>query len=405
MVPSPWISTTIGETAELGSGSTPSRSKQADYFDGGTIPWVKTGDLNNDLIQQTAESITEKALEESSCKIYPSGTLLVAMYGGFNQIGRTGLLGCDAAVNQALTAISLDRSLACPEYVQQWLNCKVSHWKRLAGSSRKDPNITKSEVSAFPLLLPPANEQRAIVSILSAWDRGIRQLSDLIAAKVRFKQGLMQQLLTGKRRFKGFEGTECPLVPLYDLLQKVSEPVVVDPDLTYREIGIRSHGKGIFRKEDVTGQSLGSKRVYSIIPGCLTLNIVFAWERSIAVTTEHEFGMIASHRFPMFRPDRSRLLPEYVLQFLLSKKGTEALQLASPGGAGRNRTLSQTTFLKTAIPLPTLEEQRKVVALIEIVDREIGFLNRELRTLKSQKKGLMQKLLTGQIRVRRKSNG
>ena len=136
------------------------------------------------------------------------------------------------------------------------------------------------------------------------------------------------------------------------------------------------------------------------MPGCLTLNIVFAWERALAVTTEEEAGMIASHRFPMFQPNLERLLPKYVLHYLLSQKGNDALQLASPGGAGRNRTLSQTELLKTIIPLPSIAEQRRIVAIIETADREIDSLRKQLYAVKTQKKGLMQKLLTGQVRVK-----
>ena len=109
--------------------------------------------------------------------------------------------------------------------------------------------------------------------------------------------------------------------------------------------------------------------------------------------------MIASHRFPMFRPDPGRLLAEYALLYLLSKKGSEALELASPGGAGRNRTLSQTAFLKNRIPLPSISEQRSVVSFVQVLDQEIDLLRKQLEALREQKKGLMQKLLTGQVRV------
>jgi type I restriction enzyme S subunit len=399
MVPNSWSTTTIGEIADLGSGSTPSRQKQAEYFDGGTIRWVKTGDLNNCTILDTEESITSQALKESSCKVYPTGTLLIAMYGGFKQIGRTGLLGCNAAINQALTAISLDRKRAIPEYVQHWLNHRVFVWRRLAGSSRKDPNITKSEVSAFPLLLPPINEQVAIASVLSTWDHGITQLADVITVKLSSREGLVRRLLSGILRFQEFSKNIHEQVPLNQVLEKASESVILSAPEMYREIGVRSHGKGIFHKEPVSGESLGNKRVYHVVPGCLTLNIVFAWERAVAITTEREDGMIASHRFPMFRPNPDRLLAEYALLYLLSKKGSEALELASPGGAGRNRTLSQTGFLKNLIPLPSVAEQRRIVTFVQTADREIDLLRKQLEALKKQKKGLMQKLLSGEVRV------
>jgi restriction endonuclease S subunit len=302
------------------------------------------------------------------------------------------------AIGRGLAAIRAMDGKADTDFIQQVLEHQTSRLLELSVGSTF-PSIDRKSIGSFPVGRFELGEQRAIAAVLSTWDRGIRQLSDLIAAKLRFKQGLMQQLLTGKRAFAEFDGVERSRTRLGDVLIKLTDPIKVQPELIYREIGIRSHGKGIFHKEPVSGESLGDKRVYPVIPGCLTLNIVFAWERALAVTTEQERGMVASHRFPMFRSDRERLLPEYALQYLLSQKGNEVLQLASPGGAGRNRTLSQTTLLKTAIPLPSIDEQRRIVAFVETADREIDLLRRQLDALKTQKKGLMQKLLTGQVRV------
>jgi type I restriction enzyme S subunit len=399
MVPSSWITTTIGEAAKLGSGSTPSRSKQSDYFDGGTIPWVKTGDLNNELVQHTEECITRQALDESSCKIYPVGTLLVAMYGGFKQIGRTGLLGCDAAINQALTAISLDQQIACPAYVQQWLNCRVDHWKRLAGSSRKDPNITKSEVAAFPLLLPPANEQQAIVCILSTWDRGIRQLTDLIAAKVRFKQGLMQQLLTGQRRFKDFETRDLRTCELQDFLTITARPID-RPTKAYKALGLRSHGKGTFVRFVEDPEQVQMDTLYQVKKDDLIVNITFAWEGAIAIVSEEDEEALVSHRFPTFVFDHSKALPEYLRQVVITPWFIFKMGLVSPGGAGRNRVLNKKDFLKIEIPLPEIDEQSRIASFLGEADREIALLQKSLDSLKQQKKGLMQKLLTGEVRVK-----
>jgi type I restriction enzyme S subunit len=265
-----------------------------------------------------------------------------------------------------------------------------------AGQKRLQPGFVRT----YPIALPPLAEQTAIASVLSTWDRGIRQLSDLVAAKLALREGLVQQLLSGRQRFKQYKNSVHELVALNSVLSKVSDSVVPSRNEMYREIGVRSHGKGIFHKEPVTGGALGNKRVYRVVPGCLTLNIVFAWERAVAITTDSEKGMIASHRFPMFRPNTDRLLPEYALLFLLSKTGSQALELASPGGAGRNRTLSQTGFLKNRIPLPSLTEQHRVVSLVQAADREIELLRKQLELLKLQKKGLMQKLLTGQVRVK-----
>jgi len=258
--------------------------------------------------------------------------------------------------------------------------------------------LSMQSLRTIPVPLPQLAEQQAIAAVLSAWDRGIQQTTNLIGAKRRLKQGLMQQLLSGKQRFRG-QNPEFQQITVGEIVEKVSTAVEVDAATHYREIGIRSHGKGIFHKEPVLGAVLGDKRVYKVEPGCLTVNIVFAWEQAVAVTTKGEAGFIASHRFPMFKPDLPRAEAKYLLHYFLSPKGSEALQLASPGGAGRNRTMSQSAFLKLKIPLPNIHFQQQFVSLVENLDSEISLLTQQLAALKAQKKGLMRKLLTGEVRV------
>ncbi len=110
----------IKDFSSVSSGSTPLRSKHKDFYAYGTIPWVKTMDLNNSMITITDERITTSAAK--LCKPYPIDTILVAMYGGFNQIGRTGLLKIPASINQALSAISVNKSQCYPEFLLHYLN-------------------------------------------------------------------------------------------------------------------------------------------------------------------------------------------------------------------------------------------------------------------------------------------
>jgi hypothetical protein len=270
---------------------------------------------------------------------------------------------------------------------------------RSVGTSGSMKKLSMQSLRSIPVPLPPPAEQREIASVLSAWDQGIRKTGSLIAAKRTFKQGLMQKLLSGNQRF-GADDSNFQQVTVGEIVEKLASAVAVDAATHYREIGIRSHGKGIFHKEPVLGAVLGDKRVYKVEPECLTVNIVFAWEQAVAVTTTAETGLIASHRFPMFKPDKSRAEPKYLLHYFLSPKGSEALQLASPGGAGRNRTMSQSAFLKLKLPLPSIRFQQQFVSLVENLDSEIDLLSQQLSALKTQKKGLMRKLLTGEVRVK-----
>lgn len=184
-----------------------------------------------------------------------------------------------------------------------------------------------------------------------------------------------------------------------ECLEKVEKPVAVEPDKLYTQIGIRSHGKGLFYKEPVSGESLGNKSVFWVEPDCFVLNIVFAWEQAIGKTTENEIGMIGSHRFPMFRPIDNRVYIDYLISYLLTKRGTDILEFASPGGAGRNRTLGQDRFLNSKIILPTIDEQKKIAEILATQDKVIALKEKLLEEKKKQKKYLMQQLLTGKKRL------
>ena len=204
----------------------------------------------------------------------------------------------------------------------------------------------------------------------------------------------------------GYKKTKAGILPadwdvhmLGECLSRVEKPVEVKPNKLYTQIGIRSHGKGIFYKEPVTGAALGNKSVFWIEPDCFIVNIVFAWEQAIGKTTQSEVGMIGSHRFPMYRPVNDRVDIDYLISYFLTKRGTDILEAASPGGAGRNKTLGQERFLKSKIVLPPIGEQQKIAAILTTQDKVIELKEKRLAEKQRQKKYFMQQLLTGKKRL------
>jgi restriction endonuclease S subunit len=269
-----------------------------------------------------------------------------------------------------------------------------------------------SEFQFLKIPYPPESEQNKIVEILDIWDSAIEKKKSLLDLLLKRRKSLEIGLFCGELRFNQFQqnrektnsylGTipsDWELKRISDIVQREKKPFKPEPETLYHEIGIRSHCKGIFYKEEVTGASLGNKSVFWIQPNCFVVNIVFAWEHAIAKTTEAEVDMIASHRFPMYKPKKDILDLDYLLYFFKTARGKHLLGLASPGGAGRNKTLGQGEFAKLKIPVPSLEEQKKIVAVLSEADKEIELLQHQIDTLKEQKKGLMQKLLTGKIRT------
>lgn len=161
-----WPVVRLGDIFKTKSGTTPLRSNAA-YFEGGRIPWVKTLDLRDGPLHKTDECITELALAETHLEKLPKGTVLVAMYGGLKQIGRSGVLEVEATSNQAMTAL-LPSSRVKPYFLNAILISQRDYWKSVANSTRKDPNITKTDVLNFKLPLPDLPTQRAIIAEIEA---------------------------------------------------------------------------------------------------------------------------------------------------------------------------------------------------------------------------------------------
>lgn len=273
--------------------------------------------------------------------------------------------------------------------------------------------VSKTNLSKIKISLPPLPEQKAIAQVLSTWDKAINLNNQLIVQKELRKKWLMLNVLPSSRRINNgikserYQRTKIGVLPcdwkllsLKDILNSKGKSLSPEKNEPYQQIGIRSHTKGIFYKDKVTGASLGNKRVFWIEPDCFIVNIVFAWEHAIAKTTKNEIGMIASHRFPMYKPKTDILNLDYLLFFFKSPRGKHLLGLASPGGAGRNKTLGKSAFMKLKIPVPLIIEQKRIAQILTSADKELTLLKNKTVKLKEQKKGLMQLLLTGKKRLK-----
>lgn len=199
-IPEAWSLKSIGDIANVKAGATPSRALHDRYFASGHIPWVKTGDLTNGEIAETEEMITDAAVAESSCEVHLTGTVLVAMYGGFQQIGRSGILMHPSATNQAISALRLRDQTVLGTYLNLALVGLRPKWRMVAASSRKDPNITKDDVLRFKVPVPPLAEQQQIIELMTGAADNLRVLEDELLRLMECKSALMSDLLTGCKR-------------------------------------------------------------------------------------------------------------------------------------------------------------------------------------------------------------
>ena len=156
-IPKSWVLTTLGNVGFWRSGATPSRSNPL-YF-GGDIPWLKTGDLNDGYIYHIPENITALALKETSVKLIPSDSVLIAMYGA--TIGKIGILTFPATTNQACCACT-PYNILNNQYLFWYLRFSRDKFIEMAEGGAQ-PNISKEKIVGFPIALPPIREQRKIV--------------------------------------------------------------------------------------------------------------------------------------------------------------------------------------------------------------------------------------------------
>ena len=391
IIPRDWEVKRLEDIADITSGTTPLRANSK-YYNNGVIPWVKTTDLNNGTLYETEEKVSKEAVEKTSLKILPKGTVLVAMYGGFRQIGRTALLGIDATINQALSALMCKSSVESP-FVLAWLNCRVNYWKRLAASSRKDPNITGNEVAKFPILIPSKEEQDCIVEVLGLWDTAIEKQSELIEKFKLRKRALMQQLLTGKKRLPGFSG-EWEEVKLGDVFDERNE--TNRDDLPLLSI---TGDKGVIYQSDSDKRDLSNddKSKYKrICPNDIGYNTMRMWQGRSALS---ELEGIVSPAYTIVT-SRENVNVRFMAMLIQQPRVVYDFWTHSQGLVSDTLNCKYPDFCQVKVRIPTKQEQIAIASVLVKADKEIELAKEKLSSLKSQKRGLMQQLLTGKKRIK-----
>jgi type I restriction enzyme S subunit len=187
--PKGWDVKRVDGLTSVGTGGTPSR-KRPDYY-GGTIPWVKTAEVEESTINTTGESITVKALEETNCKIFPVGTIVIAMYGQGQTRGRTGILGIEAATNQACAAVLPSNEI--DGLFLYWVFRLQYERLRAMGRGGNQANLNLSMIKSFKVPVPSRALQRAFSTKVTSYD----SISRSAVTAMRLAEQAFQSLLAG----------------------------------------------------------------------------------------------------------------------------------------------------------------------------------------------------------------
>ena len=388
-----WIKSKLGGLYEVYSGNTPSRSDSRNYQNG-EIPWIKTTDLNNSIIYANEEKIS--VYGATKLKVLPEKSVLIAMYGGFNQIGRTGLLAYPATINQALAALMPVNEIN-PNFLLNFLNFKKESWRNVAASSRKDPNITKNDVEKLIISFPSLDEQSAIGSLFRTLDDLLSSYKDNLANYQSLKATMLSKMFpkagqtVPEIRLDGFEG-EWKKSKLKEVSHRVQGN---DGRMDLPTLTISASGGWMNQIDRFSANIAGKEQKnYTLLKkGELSYNhgnsklakygVVFElqdYEEALVPKVYHSFRV-------------NQLADAKFIEIMFSTKipDRELGKLVSSGARMDGLlNISFDDFMNIAIIIPTIEEQQAIGAYFSNLDNLIAAYQEKISQLETLKKKLLQ---------------
>ena len=402
-IPESWCWTTLGEVGKWQSGATPSRLCKEYY--GGDIPWLKTGDLNDGYITDIPEYITQKALKETSVKLNPAGSVLIAMYGA--TIGKVGILTFPATTNQACCAC-VEYEATDQQYLFYFLLSHKENFIRQGGGGAQ-PNISKEKIVETLLPLPPFNEQKRIVNEVEKWFSIIDKIEsgtiELESYVKHTKSKILDLAISGKlvpqdpndepaiellKRinpdFQPCDNSHYENLPENWCLAKVKDVFVINPrnkaedniiagfiPMTLIDDGYSNTFSYVKRKwgsikTGFTHFADGDVAVAKISP-CLE-------NRKSIVLRDLPNGIGAgTTELHVFRS--SVVVPEYALYFFKSEYFISKCVGTFNGVVGQQR-VGKNIIEEIQIPIPPINEQTKIVSTIETIFTQLNTITAEL---------------------------
>lgn len=376
-IPVDWDYDYLDLFAKRGTGHTPDK-KKSEYHNG-KIPWISLADsnkLDNIFIDKTKYSITEEGLNNSSAVLHSKGTVVLSRDAG---VGKSAIMGSDMAVSQHFVAWTCNGKLD-NLFLYYFLQSRKYEFERIAiGSTIKTigmPYFEKLKISA-----PKLKEQKKISKILFTWDKSIETLTQLIAAKQQLKKGLMQQLLTGKKRLPRFRG-KWKFKSLGEILRYEQPTKYIVESTEYDN----TNGTAVLtaNKSFILGYTSEKGGIFQDLPV-----IIFDDFTTLSKFVTFPFKVKSSALKILKLSNKS-----FDLKFIF-----ERMQLIEHS-SGDHKRYWISEFQDKEVEFPNIDEQIAISKVSTVLDKEIESLNIQLELFKQQKQGLMQQLLTGKKRVK-----
>lgn len=314
-----------------------------------------------------------------------AGDLLVAEIDA--KVGGYGIVPTElegAIVSGHYFLYEIDRHQILPGYLNYYLQTGYPEQdlQQFVKGSVNYAAIRSQHFFELEIPLPQLENQRRIVQRIEAIHQRINEidaLQEITEHRIKDAINSLISSVTGESDRKALK----EIAPL------IRRSFKIDPECEYPELGIRSFGKGTFHKPSIRGDELNGKRLFKIEPGDLLFSNVFAWEGAVAVAQPEDQGRYGSHRFISREPVEGVASADFLFYYFTTAEGIEQLGKASPGSAGRNRTLGLKMLDEIKVPLPCYNKQMSIVS----ITKKFEELRKRQDQIRQENEGLFKSIL------------
>lgn len=386
-IPEDWEVAELGEIGQVVSGLTYSPQ---DVNDNGTLVLRSSNVQKENLSFEDTVYVDTEGLSYNP--VIENDILICVRNGSKHLIGKNTLITKEVAGMAFGAFMSVFRS-DLNNYLIQYFKTDIYNKEIHKNLGATINSINGSELKRFKVPLPPRSERQKIATILSTWDRAIAKQERLITAKQEFKKGLMQLLLTGKKRFEGFEG-EWEILEFEKIAERTKGKFDCKKEVTNKrciELEHLNQDTGTINGWTDSKNQKSIKNVFSegqVLFGKLRPYLRKFWFASFSGVCSSEIWVLDSVKGASSN--------DYLFFLVQSNR---FIQIANATTGSKMPRADWSYLSKFPFKTPKIPEQQKIASVLSAADKEIGLLQSELATLRGQKRGLMQRLLTGEVRV------
>lgn len=282
------------------------------------------------------------------------------------------------------------------QFITEYINFRKPFFYESTGV----PQLTAPQIASTQIAFPPLTEQQKIAEVLGTWDKAIEKQSQLIIKLELRKKGLMQQLLTGKKRLPGFN-KKWKKICYSDILKEIHRSLIWNDNDLYELVSVRRRSGGVFHRESLYGHEIKTKTLRPALEGDFLISKMQIVHGASGVVPKQLSGMkISGSYIALVTKAPQELNIDYFNLWSQMPLFYHQTFISSYGVHIEKMTFDLDTFMSLSMNLPPIEEQNKIVAIICAACKEIELSQQKLELLRQQKRGLMQQLLTGKKRVK-----